>query len=375
MKEKAKMGRNQPCWCGSGAKHKKCHLDREKEEELKPWELKQKFMEAFSRKSCLHPHAGNAKCKGGIIKAHSIQKSGVLSKISEQGHVYTRKINMEGPQEERGQPIVKKIGITQASTFNGFCQHHDNEIFKEIETQPFLWNSRQIFLYGYRALCRDVFTKRAGKEFFQGDFRNIDKGKDLVAQQSIQGWLSKHEIGLEVGSNDTEKDKDLYDKELLKGKFVNLNFYGLKTKTTPEVVASFSFIPEYDFQGKFLQDLGEMGKPIESMTLSIFPTEEGGAIIFTWIAQFNGACENFLESLENIPDNKKPDAVVRCAFEFGENTFFSPIWWKNLKEDIQSKLLMRLLSGIATIDRNQNCLSDYEGHLVDWEISSKKTSA
>ena len=26
-----KLGRNDPCWCGSGVKYKKCHLDREQQ--------------------------------------------------------------------------------------------------------------------------------------------------------------------------------------------------------------------------------------------------------------------------------------------------------------------------------------------------------
>jgi len=28
-----KLGRNQPCWCGSGTKYKKCHLVRDQEAE------------------------------------------------------------------------------------------------------------------------------------------------------------------------------------------------------------------------------------------------------------------------------------------------------------------------------------------------------
>ncbi|WP_171842287.1 SEC-C metal-binding domain-containing protein, partial [Vibrio parahaemolyticus] len=27
-----KVGRNEPCWCGSGKKYKKCHLSRHQEE-------------------------------------------------------------------------------------------------------------------------------------------------------------------------------------------------------------------------------------------------------------------------------------------------------------------------------------------------------
>ena len=25
------LGRNEPCWCGSGRKYKRCHLDRDRE--------------------------------------------------------------------------------------------------------------------------------------------------------------------------------------------------------------------------------------------------------------------------------------------------------------------------------------------------------
>ena len=27
----APVGRNEPCWCGSGKKYKQCHLDRDRE--------------------------------------------------------------------------------------------------------------------------------------------------------------------------------------------------------------------------------------------------------------------------------------------------------------------------------------------------------
>jgi SEC-C motif len=34
-----KLGRNEPCWCGSGKKYKKCHLDRENQPPVHPWEV------------------------------------------------------------------------------------------------------------------------------------------------------------------------------------------------------------------------------------------------------------------------------------------------------------------------------------------------
>jgi SEC-C motif len=31
-----KLGRNDQCWCGSGKKYKKCHLDRENQPAARP---------------------------------------------------------------------------------------------------------------------------------------------------------------------------------------------------------------------------------------------------------------------------------------------------------------------------------------------------
>jgi preprotein translocase subunit SecA len=30
IRKQRKLGRNEPCWCGSGKKYKKCHLDLER---------------------------------------------------------------------------------------------------------------------------------------------------------------------------------------------------------------------------------------------------------------------------------------------------------------------------------------------------------
>ena len=34
-----KIGRNDPCWCGSGKKYKKYHIDRDSQDAVRPWEV------------------------------------------------------------------------------------------------------------------------------------------------------------------------------------------------------------------------------------------------------------------------------------------------------------------------------------------------
>lgn len=87
-----KIGRNDPCPCGSGKKYKKCCLNKS---------VEQRLAEAVARssnnlkneahiKQCLHPNKNE--CDEKIIKAHAIQNNRILNKISEKGMV----VSMDG---------------------------------------------------------------------------------------------------------------------------------------------------------------------------------------------------------------------------------------------------------------------------------------
>jgi hypothetical protein len=54
----------------------------------------------------------------------------------------------------------KKIGINKATTFYGFCQHHDNKLFELIDNYPLKPDKQQMALYAYRCLCREYFFKK-----------------------------------------------------------------------------------------------------------------------------------------------------------------------------------------------------------------------
>lgn len=82
-----KIGRNDNCWCGSGLKYKRCHLGREQMSATNPWDKAKEIEKAHSIRVCLHPEARAATCRGGIIRAHSVQES-VLRMIATDGHVY-----------------------------------------------------------------------------------------------------------------------------------------------------------------------------------------------------------------------------------------------------------------------------------------------
>jgi len=71
-KPKKKIGRNDPCWCGSGKKYKRCHYGRESMDEQNPFFSEKQIIKNFSKKYCLHPNASENECKGEIQDSKTI---------------------------------------------------------------------------------------------------------------------------------------------------------------------------------------------------------------------------------------------------------------------------------------------------------------
>src|SRR3954447_9519617 len=174
----AMPGRNDPCWCGSGKKFKKCHLGRDRQ----PLPTTGEVIAALSAggtkaiRKCFHPSSPTG-CSSDIIKAHTVQRSGALDKIARNNHVYHFKGNSAQAAKSGGlnfQPEL--IGIRQASTYSMLCSRHDTEIFRELDTEAFRGSPSQIFQLAYRAVCQELYACLTRMAMLPGQ-RELDRGK------------------------------------------------------------------------------------------------------------------------------------------------------------------------------------------------------
>jgi hypothetical protein len=55
IKPVEKMGRNEPCWCRSGLKYKRCHFRREEQKPINVFEVEAKLMAELREGYCSHP--------------------------------------------------------------------------------------------------------------------------------------------------------------------------------------------------------------------------------------------------------------------------------------------------------------------------------
>jgi len=252
----AHIGRNEPCWCGSGLKYKKCHLNREDQQAVNPWEAEKALKTSFSTKDCLVPSEYKPQCSGGIVQAHSVARCWLKS-IAQNSHVYGFKPSVQALHKNLGKVKPDLIGINNASTFTGFCSSHDKAIFFKIEDHPFIGTAEQCFLLAYRAISREYFT------------------------------------------------------------------------------------------------------------------QNGGAIIFSWLKNSAASCHRFIKSIKTMKQVGIPNSIIRFLFEFCENNYVSPVWWDNLISVEKERVLGRFNKAMNPLaKRDRDCLCDDGLSAVSWNISN-----
>jgi hypothetical protein len=369
-----KIGRNEPCWCGSGKKFKYCHQNRDKEKPIQQQEVREALKKAFNKKCCLHPQANSNVCRGGIVRAHTIQRSGGLKRIAKEGHVYRCLVesNLHKPLEGF-QP--KLVGIRNASTFTGFCARHDDEAFAPIEKHSFENSIGQVFLLTYRAICHELFVKNAHYEL-EGVRRKLDRGWSPEEQLIYQQYINDETTGVLKTLQELDQIKTTCDVILTSGDYSQVRYYIVSFYEAPEILCSAVHQPEYNFKGEILQRLGDMSRPANWIHFTLTATDKGGAAVFSWLGD-NEVCLSFIRSLHSLSDEDIPHAVVRYVFEFFENTYLAPLWWDKLDPSIQKKLVKRQLTEASLFsehERTETCLLDDGIRAVAWKVTSRDTN-
>lgn len=367
-----KRGRNDLCWCGSGIKYKKCHLNRSEQQEVPSWEVSNAFRDAHSRKTCLAPDLVKAECSQQIIQAHTIPKSSSLKAISRDGHVYGFVPSLENFKKGNGALFPQLVGVNKASTFTGFCSTHDDSIFSPIEKQEFTSSQEQCFLLAYRALSREVYAKSASASMAPLR-KSLDKGKSEEAQRHIQETSFLFDLGVSAGVNDNEFYKAEFDRRLNSGDFSDVRAYIVRLDEPPAVMCSGAFFPEEDFDGNSLQDLVDLEKIPDLVSVNSFASGSYGYVVLSWLSQNDSSCMALVNSLAKIPNDSITPALLRLFFVHFENLYISPVWWEGLSAGQRSSLIQRMSNvGEELLNgRTTPLIADDRVQFDSWPLSAR----
>lgn len=290
--------------------------DEIKKNTAKLFELRNKKYKS----DCLHPERHN--CNGQTIQSHSIQKAKILRKLAENNHVicpYVRHDADEGPQIS-----FDLKGINEASTFDGFCNYHDTETFRLIETNSIdVNNFNHLFLYAYRAVVKQYHSKWIAYSL-QVDSLKIFDPQDNFVRELMNKMVNSFRIGLE----DFKKIKKIFDWCLLNNEFrQNIIYYVRILDYELPISINSVFTPTYDFKGNILNDYA-LNKTTNNVIVNIFPEDGKTYILFACLKKQSKTLNEYIDNYINY--NNITDVVSEMIFRYIENFIIAPKYWNNL---------------------------------------------
>lgn len=275
---------------------------------------------------CFAAEFDEPRCSKKIIRAHSLQRNGVLSSIAENGHVLEWRCKRLGT----GTFDMTEIGINKASTFRGFCSFHDNQIFQPLDDYKFTGTREQAFLLCLRALTHETHKKIAHVIASPIRIRAFETLGDHAAAEGAQAYAE----GLLLGLRDMHPTRMSAWDMLTQRKYESVGIVGYPIGHAPPMVASGWTTPDHDIQGHPIQHFDDLSTPLSGTACFILPTNEGGLVGLAWLRRDDTASTLF-ESATSLDRTRAPCDILRFALTYSENFYFSPAYWRDLTNEDQ----------------------------------------
>lgn len=270
-------------------------------------------------------------CSGTIKQAHSLQRNGRLSVIegdvNGESKIYTFASYI--PSEERLFGDLKPIGKAVASTFFGFCDHHDTVLFSDIENHPFDVSDKHCFLHSYRSFAHTYHMQR---EKIVG-LKHIN--------DNIVSFKNEKIKGNELGLADAEISKAKLDRMIESKSYSELHYLVHVINRVHPVACASVINPAYYYDNKAFNLSADETDHYSDIILTVLPDTYQTIIILACFP-YDLAGIKFLDQLQKLPNLKFERAISSLMISNVENTFFAPALWNALGEEGRDKLLSEL---------------------------------
>lgn len=253
-------------------------------------------------------------CSATAIISHLLQKRGIINSISEQQHVYENSLNAF----KKDFFAFKRIGMAEALSYPGFCNKHDTELFKDIESGVLDYNAyRTHLLLSYRAL---MIEKRK-KEI------NIDWYNRILNARTLASHLDKYFI-IEIhesikGEKEVMQDQQYYEDIFLSDiendtlrNFKFLYFELPKIEVCSAAVFTYETSEEIALMQLFQKD--KINEPLTEIYFHLLPFLNKSIVIMGCMTKNVDKCWEYIQSY-SIGDErsrlKKVSDLLICQIE------------------------------------------------------------
>ncbi|SDJ53004.1 hypothetical protein [Paenibacillus naphthalenovorans] len=330
--------------------------------------MKRSFFEGFRKlrnmsywEGCFH---ADENCSERIIKAHSIQNNKILNKISENGEVLMFGNDID---ESLGlKSIMKKEGRKRATTFTGFCGHHDTTIFNPIENLDYqIGNKQQEFLFAYRALAHEYHAKKSTVEMYKkmlelisreeySELNKIFEHQGPPSPEHLAFMRMMFSAALE-GSEDAENRLEIA-RSRMNGFLDTGNFEEVITEVIefPEeyhIATSATVIIEKDLEGATVNDLSDFETALAPLFVTVFPQNNKTYVLLSYLKRNRRRFQFIGNQILNKSVPEKKVIISNLLISYIENIAISPIKWRLLSHEIQNKITVAFLNTATQVEK------------------------
>lgn len=259
-----------------------------------------------------------------LLKPTQFQKA-----IAVDGHVLGVKLGLENFQKHNGKIRPEKIGVNNASTFTGFCQIHDDQLFSCLEKETFTKTEEQCFKLAFRSFAREYYTKSALVSMYDVN-SGMDKGNPRYRQAEIQEQAFFTNVGAEAGLRDSNYQKERFDECIEDNDYSNIRAVVIQYPNLFPVQVRGSVNPDFSFDNIKLQDLSDLEKVPDLLSFTSSYEGDKSYIVLSWLQHCHKTCTTLVESLMSKSKEDISTFLVQYIFSNFENYYLSPEWWDGI---------------------------------------------
>ena len=297
------------------------------------------------RHRCMFPG-----CKEWAISSHSQQRGGQLADIAESGEVIAmnRSVLASIVKSDASTPPpldLSPVVISKASTFLGFCNNHDTEVFRDIELKPLIKDTpEQVLAFHRRAVAYELWnkSKQVAIESAVAQPFLVDKPELLRADEKFL-WGS-------LWNSDP-----LFD--------IEYEWLVLERNIGISLTACIPCLTDLSFDSYMKSFYDPISKEYTTsrpcFTLSICPESDKTHIVMCWRKKDHTNVEHSRRQL--IDSKTRATFLNECIFVKSEDYCLRPSLWALLEETQRNQIISHL--------RIQAPLTDIPRVLSDADVS------
>lgn len=281
-------------------------------------------------------------CKCKAILSHSQQRKCLLTVIAERGKVVVVSRGILKALNQHFDVNIPNVDhyeceVAKASTFVGFCNHHDTSLFKPIETSQLTPNSEeQVLAFYRRALAYEFVQEQTVYQFLKYRY-------DLLRENDY--FCKKYEHDLIERNMLLRSDINYYIDPMWSDDYYkklhwvwrtfpeNLNV-SVTSMMSPVSTAEGIAITEpfMDFENRIMH----CARP--AMAFTVVPGQHESHVVMIWAEINDKYMDNYKSRLRSTDDEVAKDVINECVFTKSEDYCINPILWNSLSEDVKGEL-------------------------------------